>query len=154
MFRKNYKLIAKMKFYTIGYGGRNPDDFLELLRQRGIRVVVDVRLRPDRASMGAYTRARSPERGIQSLLNKAGIKYLPLVELGNVFLGWKDWAERYQELIERAGDLLTRRLMELRKTFCLICAEKYVLDDNGKVNCHRKIIGDYLVQKGYEVEHI
>lgn len=143
-----------MKFYTIGYGGRKPEDFLELLRQRDVRVVVDVRLRPDRASMGAYKKARSPERGIQMLLNDAGIEYLPLIELGNVFLGWKDWDERYQELMERAGDLLTRRLMEIQETFCLMCAEKYVLDDKGQVNCHRKIIGDYLVQRDYQMEHI
>jgi hypothetical protein len=50
----------KVKFYTIGYGGRKPKDFLDILKEKGIKAVVDVRLKPNRASMNLY---KSKDRG-------------------------------------------------------------------------------------------
>ena len=80
-----------MKFFTIGYGGRKPREFLDALRKRGIKAIVDVRLRPNRASMGTYMKAKTADKGIQRLLGEGGMEYFPLVELGNKFLGQKDW---------------------------------------------------------------
>ena len=137
-----------VRIFTIGYGGRKPRDLLALLRENGIRTVVDVRLRPDRACLGSYVRARDPDRGIVALLAGAGIEYRPFVELGNVFLDFQDWPERYRQLLQRAGDLLTQRLAEVPEPFCLLCAEKR------SDECHRKLIADYLVRRGREVEHI
>ena len=137
-----------MKFYTIGYGGRKPREFLEILKRKGIKAVVDVRLRPDRASMGTYIKAKTKDKGIQRLLAEGGTEYFSLVELGNKFLGQEDWREQYRELLEKEGDLLTERLFTVPTPFCLMCAEK------SSAQCHRREISDYVAKKGHEVEHI
>jgi uncharacterized protein (DUF488 family) len=138
-----------MKFYTIGYGGRLPEDFTSLLVEHGVRSVADVRIRPDRASMGSYVRARTPEKGIERLLSQCGIFYLSILELGNMFLDLHDWRGPYRELFDRAGPLLVGRLADLPEPFCLLCAEKRVSE------CHRQVIADFLVaDRGWTVEHI
>ncbi len=138
-----------MTFYTIGYGGRAPDEFAGLLVAHGIRSVADVRIRPDRASMGAYVMARTADKGIQNLLGQRGIAYHSILELGNLFRDLDDWRPSYGALFERAGDLLVGRLEELPEPFCLLCAEKRVAD------CHRLVIADFLVRtKGWTAEHI
>ncbi|WP_165219239.1 DUF488 domain-containing protein [Aquisphaera insulae] len=138
-----------MTFFTIGYGGRPPDEFLDLLRRHGVRTVADVRLRPDRASMGAYTKASQPDRGIERLLTSGGIAYRSIVALGNLFLGREDWREPYRRLLESSGDLLCAELDSLERPFCLLCAEKRPED------CHRTLIAAHLVARhGWDVRHI
>ena len=70
------------------------------------------------------------------------------IELGNVFLDHGDWRERYRELLEKAGDLLTQRLPCVPLPFCLMCAEKQPEE------CHRKLVADYLADRGWQVEHL
>jgi len=141
-----------MRIFTIGYGGRKPEEFLALLVSHDVRGVVDVRLRPDRASMGCYTRAKTADKGIQALLARAGIKYASVVELGNVFLEWPDWRDAYRQLLDRAGDLLTTRLsaagLGLSEPLCLLCAEK------SPSECHRGLIAEWLQSRGHEMQHI
>lgn len=127
-----------MPIYTIGYGGRTKQEFLELLLGSGVRAVVDIRLRPDRASMGMWSKAKTPDKGIEKVLNEAGIAYLSLVELGNVFMGAEDWQTPYRQLLDLAGELLTRRLAQAAQPYALLCAEKYARD------CHRRILAEYL----------
>lgn len=137
-----------MKAYTIGYGGRKPKEFLDVLKANGIKSVVDVRLRPDRSSMGTYVKARNSNKGIQGLLIGANIQYFSFVELGNIFRDFADWEDRYRRLMDKTGDLLIERLLTVLRPFCLMCAEKH------SDNCHRKIIAEYLTLKGYDVDHI
>jgi uncharacterized protein (DUF488 family) len=138
-----------MKFYTIGYGGRDPKDFLEILSAKGIKTIVDVRLRPDKARLGTWVKAKTPDKGIERLLAGAEIGYVSLIELGNFFLEYYDWEVRYKTLLDQAGDLLVERLTGVSQPFSLLCAEKRVAE------CHRRLIAEYLVEKkGAKVEHI
>jgi uncharacterized protein (DUF488 family) len=138
-----------MRFYTIGYGGRAPDELGALLLAHGVRSVADVRIRPDRASMGAFVKARTADKGIEKLLAGRGISYYSILELGNLFKDLDDWRPSYQALFERAGDVLICRLELLPAPFCLLCAEKRVAE------CHRQVIADFLVAtKGWTVSHI
>ncbi len=137
-----------MKLFTIGYGGRMPDDLIRRLTTAGVRTIADVRLRPDRASMGVYAKAKSPDKGIERLLTSAGIGYQSLPELGNLFLDFEDWRERYAALIQCAGHLLVNRLDELETPVCLLCAERRVAD------CHRLQVAEFLAARGDDVEHL
>ena len=138
-----------MRFYTIGYGGRVPDEFASLLVLHGMRCVADVRIRPDRASMGAYVKARTADKGIEKLLSDREIVYRSLLELGNMFKDMDDWGPSYRALFERAGDLLIGGLAVLPQPFCLMCAEKRVAE------CHRLVIADFLVAtRSWTAEHI
>lgn len=138
-----------MRFFTIGYGGRSQDQFLALLRPHSIRTIVDIRLRPDRASMGIWVKAKTPDKGLEAWLNKAGYEYRSLIELGNVFLGFDDWPTRYEQLLSTSGKLLTARLPEIEAPFVLMCAEKRVAE------CHRRHVAEYLVRtRGWDVLHL
>jgi len=138
-----------MKLFTLGYGGRSREEVLALLAAHGVRTVVDVRLRPDRASMGVWVRAKSADKGIEAWLGAAGIGYSSVVELGNLFLELPDWRERYQSLLEASGELLTRRLADVRGPICLLCAEKRA------DQCHRQLVADWLARHaGADVEHL
>ena len=135
--------------YTIGYGGRDPKELVRLLKESGIRTVVDVRLRPDRSAMGIYARAKTPDKGIEKLFSDNGLHYVSLIELGNMFLNYEDLRERYGRYLEASGDLATEGLKGIARPYCLMCAEK------DPAACHRSILADYLAGKGAgEIIHI
>lgn len=67
-----------MKIFTVGYGGRKPGEFIDLLKKNDVKIVVDVRLKPERAFMGIYAKGKDPHKGIQGLLERAGIQQFGL----------------------------------------------------------------------------
>jgi uncharacterized protein (DUF488 family) len=137
-----------MKFFTIGYGGAEPEALVGILKGNSVKTMVDVRLWPHRASMGSYVLAKSPEKGIQHLLGNVGIQYHSFIELGNPFLQFHDWQGRYRQLLSFSGNLLTERLLKIAERCCLLCSEKQPTD------CHRSIIAEFLIQRGHQVEHL
>jgi len=142
------KINDERVLFTIGYGGRDPGQFVEALKDNGVKTVVDVRLRPDRAFLGVFARVGSSDNGIEKLLSSAGIGYLSIPELGNPYREEEDWREPYKRLLSERRELLVERLEGLAEPICLLCAER------DPARCHRSIIADHLTEQGWTVTHI
>jgi uncharacterized protein (DUF488 family) len=135
--------------FTIGYGGRKPEEFTKLLADSGVKTVIDVRLRPDKASMGSYANSKDKTKGIAGLLAKAGVGYVSLPELGNPFMEYDDWQTRYPDYLRKAGSLLFDRIADVPGPVCLLCAEKRVAE------CHRRHVAEYLArERGWAFTHL
>jgi uncharacterized protein (DUF488 family) len=146
------------RFTTIGHSTRSLEEFIGLLRAAEVELVVDVR---------AFPRSRSnPAFNIDSLpgeLGTSGIEYRHLLALGGrrpkqtgvdecCNAGWRvrsfhnyadyalgrDFAEAFAELVRLGRDC----------RLALMCSEAVWW------RCHRRIITDYLLLNGHDVEHL
>jgi uncharacterized protein (DUF488 family) len=145
-------------FFTIGHSTRTIEEFVVLLKEAGVRLVVDVRTVPRSRTNPQYNRDVLP-----NTLREFQIGYEHIAALGglrghkhstpeatNAFWqnqSFHNYADYAMSAEFRAG--LTR-LRELgHSTSCAImCAEAVWW------RCHRRIITDYLIAAGEEVFHI
>ena len=134
--------------YTIGYGGWAAQDFLDTLTARGVTTIVDVRLQPNRAYMGTWVKAKTPEKGIERLLASVNVKYAWIPELGNLYKDENNWRELYAKHVALHGDQLIKSLLEISQPFALMCAERRVTD------CHREYIAQLLEREEWSVIHL
>jgi uncharacterized protein (DUF488 family) len=140
---------------TIGHSNRPLDVFVDLLRQNGIRHVLDVRTVPRSRHNPQYNRETLPDS-----LSPLGIAYTHLPGLGglrrarpdSINTGWRNASFRgyadHMQTPEFAADV--ERVVALATSHCcaLMCAEAVPW------RCHRSLIGDALLVRGVAVEDI
>jgi len=133
--------------YTGGYGGCKAfPEFLVKLQNNNIQLLVDIRIRPQCSFSEDFNGPR-----LRELLKQNKIYYELFTELGNVFKDVDDSSNLYQELVNTAGELLTRRLRERAhaSNVCIMCACGDYRD------CHRNKIATFLRDKfGFKIHHI
>ena len=144
--------------YTIGHSTRTLEVFLELLKEHGIEILVDVRRWP--------TSRRSPHfnrDALEEALARVGVRYVWLGEsLGGYRLrglgeespnkawrrrGFRNYADHALSEEFRKGLGVLLGLAEAGRT-AFMCAEKQYW------RCHRQIISDHLVAMGHRIVHI
>lgn len=132
-----------VKLFTIGFAETRAEQFFTLLRNAGVKRVVDVRL--NNTSQLAGFSKRDDLRFF--LREVAGIEYIHVAELAptqeilDAFKKHKgDWSVYEQEF----NALMAKR--EIEKVFsrdaadggCLLCSEKT------PHHCHRRLVAEYL----------
>lgn len=141
--------------FTLGHSTRPIGEFLDLLREHGVQVLVDVRRYPMSRRHPQFSRD-----SLAASLQEAGIRYMHEPDLGgrraprpgSPHTAWRVEAFRgYADHMETPefGAAL-ERLMERapRETVAILCAEAVPW------RCHRRLISDALVARDVDVLHI
>lgn len=134
------EIAEKAVMWTIGHSNRSKDVFLEMLKEHGIQVLLDVRSFPT-SKIEHFQREK-----MEKWLSENGIVYVWLgKELGGYRKG--GYKKHMRTKLFREG---IKKLLEIasQKRTCIMC-----LEPNPKY-CHRKFIAAHLERKGVKVVHI
>lgn len=148
-------LPADVTIWTVGHSTRSWEEFLGLLQENGIALLVDVRHFPSSARVPWANR-----NTLAANLSRAGIAYEHLVSLGGYRTprpdsrnaGWRNagfrgYADHMESPEFSAGlDLLVTRAAQRRTA--ILCAEAVPW------RCHRGLLSDALLARGIPVVHI
>lgn len=129
-----------MKVYTIGYAEREISDFINILKEHNVTVLVDIRRFP-KSKYPAFEK-----ENLKSILKKNGLKYVFLGESLGGFV--KGGYEKYMKTQKfRDGFKVLLDLIE-KETVMLMCREKKAK------YCHRRFIANLLEKLGVKVIHL
>jgi uncharacterized protein (DUF488 family) len=145
-----------VEIYTIGFTQKTAAQFFGVLRQRGIRRLIDVRLN-NSSQLAAFTKRDDLEYFLREL---CGAEYLhepslaPTKEILDAYKGkeisWEEYERRFRELLcQRAVEtMLNRRMFDVPAV--LLCSEPTAQ------RCHRRLVAEYLAEKwgGATIVHL
>ncbi len=142
--------------YTIGFSNRTWDEMLEILRAFEIRRLVDIRTLPGSKHTPQYN-----QEHLQTALPDAAIEYIHMKSLGGLRkplkesstnAAWRNASFRgYADYMQTPGfETALTELIRLfsQKTTVYACTEAVFW------RCHRRLVSDALVVRGYHVGHI
>jgi uncharacterized protein (DUF488 family) len=147
--------VPAATIYTVGHSTRSSEELLVLLRDAGIEVVADVRAFPSSRRHPHFNRD-----ALAGWLGAAGIGYRHMPGLGGRRTpvagsqngGWRELAfqgyadhMRSREFHEALAEL---EALARETPTAIMCAEAVWW------RCHRRIIADALVARGWRVEHL
>jgi uncharacterized protein (DUF488 family) len=126
--------------YTLGYSGRSIDEFVNLLIDHQIKIVVDIRSSP--SSKIEYF----DKKHLETQLSEKNINYFYLgKELGGFR---KEGFSAYMQTIDFKMALVNLKEIALKGNTAVICFEK------NPAQCHRQLIASALATEGWRITHI
>jgi uncharacterized protein (DUF488 family) len=141
--------------FTIGHSTHSIEEFIALLNSHGVLHLVDVRSIPKSRHVPQFN-----SDALATSLNAANIAYTHLKELGgrrhtrkdSINSGWRNASFRgyadYMATPEFATGLEDLMQIAATKPTAIMCAEAVPW------RCHRSLIADALILKGWEVRDI
>lgn len=151
----DYPLPAPCVIFTVGHSTRSLDEFVELLRHYGIKLLVDVRTIPRSRHNPQFNKET-----LSAFLRNRRIGYRHMKELGGLRhsrpdspnAGWRNASFRgfadYMQTPEFAKAVEKLIVLAGGKTTAIMCAEAVPW------RCHRSLIADALLARGIPVREI
>lgn len=135
------------KIFTIGFSGKSPDIFLDVLNAVRVRAVWDIRL--------WRTSTHVPFYSGYNLTTALGARYeyhpefAPSTDIlagfKNGRITWPDYERMYRELLATRNPT-DGLALDVLDRICLLCTEKFPLQ------CHRRLAAEYITTQFPDIE--
>ncbi len=131
--------------FTIGYAGKNARQFFSILKQAGIRKVIDVRLY-NTSQLAGFTKKPDIEYFLQAIVGAEYI-HMPIMAPTKQLLGdykkglisWQQYEAQFKSIIARRQ--IDKHIMPQDMDMsCFLCSEAEA------DNCHRRLVAEYLAE--------
>ncbi len=140
-----------MEIYTIGFAQKSAAEFFEVLKQAGIRRLIDVRL-ANTSQLAGFTKRDDLKYFLEQICradyhHQPGLS--PTKEILEAFkkkeIPWQQYEARFLALLAQreVEDTLDRRLFDVPAV--LLCSEPTA------DHCHRRLVAEYLAGKWEDV---
>ena len=135
----------KTRIFTIGYAGKTAEEFFTILKQAGIRKVIDVRLY-NTSQLAGFTKREDMKYFLHTIVGSDYI-HLPMLAPTKELLGdykkglmsWEQYETEFKEII--AERQIERELIpQDMDVSCLLCSEAKA------DKCHRRLVAEYLAR--------
>jgi len=144
-----------LTLFTIGFTKKNAHTFFSLLKQGGVKRVIDIRLNNE-SQLAGFTKKEDLKYFLKAI---ADIDYIyrpelaPTKEILNDYkkkkITWVNYEQRFRELLNQRKPETLLSPSELDKA-CLLCSEPK------PDKCHRRLVAEYLKAKlgNVEIHHL
>jgi uncharacterized protein (DUF488 family) len=133
------------RIFTIGYAGKAADEFFTILKQAGIRKVIDIRLY-NTSQLAGFTKREDIKYFLRTIVGSDYI-HLPILAPTKKLLGdykkglisWEQYETEFREIItqRRIERGLIWQDMDMS---CFLCSEARA------DKCHRRLVAEYLAK--------
>jgi uncharacterized protein (DUF488 family) len=134
-----------INIFTLGYAGKNAEEFFTILKQAGIRKVIDVRLY-NTSQLAGFTKRQDIEYFLQAIVG-ADYVHLPIMAPTKQLLNdYKKGLISWQEYETQFKAIITHRQIQRHiipqdvDMSCFLCSEAKA------DNCHRRLVAEYLAK--------
>ena len=135
------------KIFTIGFSGKSPDAFMDVLNAVRVRAIWDIRQWRSSTHVPFYS--GDSLAGVLGARYEYHPEFAPTAEILAGYKGghitWADYERMYRELLAARHPTEGMTLDTLDR-ICLLCTEKSALQ------CHRRLAAEYIAEQIPDVE--
>jgi len=133
------------RIFTVGYAGKNACQFFTILKQAGIRKVIDVRLY-NTSQLAGFTKKQDIEYFLQAIVGAEYISLPIMAPTKQLLNDYKKGQISWQQYETQFKSIITQRQIEKHimsqdmNMSCFLCSETTA------DNCHRRLIAEYMAE--------
>ncbi len=144
-----------IKLYTIGFTGKPAEKFFNLLRNSGVKKIVDTRIN-NVSQLAGFAKGSDLKffaKEIGDISYEHNIDFAPTKELltryRNKKMTWEEYEIEYLNLLDMRKIASKTDIEKLHEN-CLLCSE------HSPEKCHRRLLAEYLkhVKSDVEIIHL